>query len=236
LDSLAILPIIFDSINKEALDYEASQDCSWEGCCVHISFRNILRVQGNCAGQIMIGHDISNVDVFQAIFDFYDKEKIELDTYSTARFMCFNDSILNSEINHIEKYIKQLRNEKNSHLESYIAFKNEELKAYQRYRLYKKVLRLDELLIPYIYSHVQINAHNNCDILDNLLKKAFEAFYIMRDKESKKYFGQSYVYLFNKARLKSDLTSLQKLEIINYLIPIQLKRKEKKGIPPPPDI
>jgi hypothetical protein len=215
------------------LDYEAIQVCIPDGCSV-MAVRSRMRIQANSAGQIMIGHDISNNDILQAIIDFYDKEKIDLDTYSTARFMRFNDLILNTEIYNIEKYIKQLSKEKNSSLECFIAFKKEELKVWQRYKLYKTALMLDELLIPNIYSHVQIDAPDNSAIRYYLLQKAFEAFYIMRDKESKKHFGKSYAYLFKRAKLDDDFNSTKKIEIIHALIPVQLKRNEDKCVVPPP--
>jgi hypothetical protein len=199
-----------------------------------MAVRSRMRIHGNSAGQIMIGHDISNNDILQSIIDFYDKEKIDLDIYSAARFMRFNDSILNTEIYHIEKYIKQLRKEKNSSLESFIAFKKEELKVWQRYKLYKTALMLDELLIPYSDSYIHIEAPNNREVREYLLQKAFEAFYIMRDKESKKHFGQSYAYLFERAKLDNDFNSTKKIEIIHALIPIQLKRNEDKCVVPPP--
>jgi hypothetical protein len=81
---------------------------------------------------------------------------------------------------------------------------------------------------------VQIDAPDNSAIRYYLLQKAFEAFYIMRDKESKKHFGKSYAYLFKRAKLDDDFNSTKKIEIIHALIPVQLKRNEDKCVVPPP--
>lgn len=234
LDSLAILPIIFDSINKEALLYEESQVRISNSCFDPISIKSVLRISGNCAGQIMIGRDVNNVDVVQAILDFYDKEKIELDPYSTAYFMRFNDAYLNTQMNDVDSRIKQLRESKDSIFVELNDFYNEEHYELQRYKLYKDYLNLKELIIPFSYSHVQINTPKNCNMLDSILVKALEAFYIMRDNESKMHFNLSYAYLFKKAKFDEDSTAKKNLEIIDCLIPVQLKRKEVMYMEPPP--
>lgn len=236
-DSLAILSEIFESIDREAQEYEASQEIYNDGCMVSISLRNRLKIQVNCQGQVMIGNDIENTDIRQSIIDFFDKEQIDSDKYNKARFMRFNDGYLDSIIVEIERYIKELREDKNKEYNAYIEFKTEELNRYKQFRTFKKVLMLDELLIPTVYSHVQTSSGLNCDFPDTLFQQVIEAFYLMRDAESKKIFAQSYANLFSRAMHHSDALAQKKLELVSVLIPVQLKRKEEIDmVPPPPPV
>lgn len=236
-DSLAILSEIFESIDREAQEYEASQEIYCDGCMVSISIRNILRINVNCQGQVLIGHNIENTDIRQSIIDFFDKEQIDSDKYNKARFMRFNDGYLDSIIVEIERCIKKLREDKNKEYNAYIEFKTEELNRYKQFRTFKKVLMLDELLIPYSYAHVQTRFAPNCDFPDTLFQRVIEAFYLMRDAESKKIFSQSYANLFSRAMHHSDALAQKKLELVSVLIPVQLKRKEEiEMVPPPPPV
>ena len=236
-DSLAILPSIFNTLNLEAIDYESSKEAhEFDGCIIEVSFRDRLLINVNCQHEVMIGHDITNTNIKQAIVDFFDNEKIEHVGYNSSRFWSLDDAGLYARIEDTEKRINRiLETEKVDEMQSLLDYYKEELMVYNRYALYKKVLMLDNLSISQLYAHVRIRKPKSCEIPERFICEVLDAFYVMRDAESKKHFKQSYANLFWLAKEKNDAVASKKLELLKYLKPVQFKRKvEIVAIPPPP--
>lgn len=196
-----------------------------------VAKRNLMKIQANAQGQLMIRQDIADVSsIRERVREFYTANMNDEVDNSMPRYNLITKYFCDSNIMEIDRYIDAL----GDNMETYVDFKMAERREYE-----KRLKVIETLGRPFreieLVAAVQIELQTRTDyeLLVTILNEVKAAINDLRDEKANELFGKSYRTMIQLGNTNPalEIEYKDKIQLIEILVPeriIELKPADKK--------
>lgn len=220
-DSLQVLPILLDSLEAEfrqqwfiKLD---QGEVTWEGP----NYFPELRLEPDDSAFFQNVRTNEKRIIYQ-IKDFYQLNRLNPSQKQLQTYYYLNRQTISNYIDNLEK--EQLELTKLDRIpEEFLAYRTEQIEIEKRKLSFLNQLSEDSVLIPINNSGINLHCENHTEEGHaQLLKSIFLGIYSVRERDCLYFFNESYASLFFHANQQKDSLSLNKIQLLKFLHPVQL--------------
>lgn len=196
-----------------------------------VAARNLMKIQANAQGQLMIRKDIATVsDIRSRVREFYKANMLDENDKAMPKYNLVTREFCDSAIRAIDVYIAAL----GSGMDNYVDFKLAEKKEYEtRLKVIQtlgKSYREIELVAAI---QIELQTRTNYELLVTILNEVKAAINDLRDEKSIELFNISYRTMVQQGTTNKDkeLEYADQIQLIEILIPeriVELKPADKK--------
>jgi biopolymer transport protein ExbD len=198
---------------------------------VDVAKRNLMKIQANAQGQLMIRKDLSQLsDVREKVREFYMANMFDEVNPDMPRYNLVTKQFCDSNITEIEKYIDAL----GENMEAFVDFKMAERKEYE-----KRLKVIETLGKPYreieqvAAVQIELQTRTEYELLVSILNEVKAAINDLRDEKAKELFGISYRTMVQQSTTNpaKEVEYADKIQLIEILIPeriVELKPADKQ--------
>lgn len=198
---------------------------------VDVAKRNLMKIQANAQGQLMIRKDLADVSqIRQKVLDFYTANINDEIDPTWPRYELITKQFCDSNIVAIDKYIDAL----GDNMDNYVDFKMAERKEYE-----KRLKVIETLAKPYreiaqvAAIQIELQTRTEYELLITILNEVKAAINDLRDEKSNELFGVTYRNMVQQGNTNpaKEVEYADKIQLIEILIPeriVELKPADKK--------
>lgn len=238
-DSTAIVKTILDSMQVEFNNqWFMTEEKFQSTCSMPPSFSPSVSIKINGKELILCSGQFSPKSISDSILQFYSINIVKNDLTSNAplynwlskkeileHIVMIEDEIIRMET--LRDYSKDI-----------LEYRKDELIEWEGKLKILNTLKVDKIPQPEYDTGITLDYPKDCKINGQLMDTIFIGFYKVRELDAQHYFKESYAKLFWKATTQSDTLSMDKIDAIKMLHPINLIDFPKcksclYSIPPP---
>ena len=197
-----------------------------------VAKRNLMKIQANAQGQLMIRQDMSDVsDIREKVKQFYTANMNDEIDPTWPRYNLVTKYYCDSNIVEIDKYIDAL----GEGMENFVDFKMAERKEYEKrlkviQTLNNRPYREIELVAAI---QIELQTRTEYELLITILNEVKAAINDLRDEKANELFGMSYRNMVQQGNTNpaKELEYAENIQLIEILIPeriVELKPADKK--------
>lgn len=196
-----------------------------------VAARNLMKIQANAQGQLMIRKDIATVsDIRSRVREFYKANMLDENDKAMPKYNLVTREFCDSAIRAIDVYIAAL----GSGMDNYVDFKLAEKKEYEKRLKVIQTLGKSYREIELVAAiQIELQTRTNYELLVTILNEVKAAINDLRDEKSIELFNISYRTMVQQGTTNKDkeLEYADQIQLIEILIPeriVELKPADKK--------
>jgi biopolymer transport protein ExbD len=196
-----------------------------------VAKRNLMKIQANAQGQLMIRKDIADVSqIREKVKQFYTTNMNDEIDSEWPRYNLVTKNFCDSNIVEIEKYIDAL----GEGMDNFVDFKMAERKEYEKrlnvIETLKKPYREIELVAAI---QIELQTRTEYELLITILNEIKAAINDLRDEKAEELFGMTYRNMVQQGNTNpaKEIEYAENIQLIEILIPeriVELKPADKK--------
>lgn len=198
---------------------------------VDVAKRNLMKIQANAQGQLMIRKDIAQLsDVREKVREFYLANMLDEVNPEMPRYKLVTKYFCDSNITEIDKYIAGL----GEGMEAYEDFKLAERKEYEKRLKVIQTLGKPFREIEQVAAvQIELQTRTEYELLVSILNEVKAAINDLRDEKANELFGISYRVMVQQSTTNPDKEAeyADWIQLIEILIPeriVELKPADKQ--------
>ncbi len=196
-----------------------------------VAKRNLLKIQANAQGQLMIRKDIADLSMIrEKVRDFYTANINDEVNPEMARYNLVTKYFCDSNIMEIDKYVDALGSDQDALKDFKMAERKEYEKRLKVIETLGKPFREIELVAAV---QIELQTRTEYELLVSILNEVKAAINDLRDEKANELFGISYRIMVQQSTTNPDkeLEYADKIQLIEILIPeriVELKPADKQ--------
>lgn len=196
-----------------------------------VARRNLLKIQANAQGQLMIRRDIADLSMIrEKVREFYMANMNDEVNPDMARYNLVTKHFCDSNIMEIDKYVDALGSDQDALKDFKMAERKEYEKRLKVIETLGKPFREIELVAAV---QIELQTRTEYELLVSILNEVKAAINDLRDEKANEFFGISYRIMVQQSTTNPDkeLEYADKIQLIEILIPeriVELKPADKQ--------
>lgn len=198
---------------------------------IDVAKRNLMKIQANAQGQLMIRRDLADVSqIREKVLKFYKTNMVDEVDADWPRYTLITRNFCDSNIREIDKFLDGL----GENFESFYDFKMAERKEFEKRLKVINTLGKEYREIERVAAvQIELQTRTEYELLVTILNEVKAAINDLRDEKANEIFGISYRMMVQQGTTNpaKEMEYKDKIELIEILIPErinELKPADKK--------
>ncbi|NVK63900.1 MAG: hypothetical protein HWE22_04905 [Flavobacteriales bacterium] len=218
-DSTRCMDEILDGIWEEGQNNLYKLDIIYNSDIAYCGIIDVFRVMMNSQGQVMVNTNIDSSNVTAKVVDYFmfNRNKASNMDYQYASYFSLNASELAEQLLWAEERVKKLQGKES--VDTFdLRIAQDYLETVKSWTQTRELID-EKLFVQSSTAHIRFSYLVKGEKWQSIKRKIELAYYQMRNYECMRYFGETYLHLFERTQRKGRDLDKQKLEALKTMHP-----------------